>query len=151
MGLAAVVMARAMQALTAGRRRRWRCCAGLLAAVAGRRWCPALINGTLISRLRVPPFIGTLGMYGVARGAGFLAASGTTVPVNNPLLFADSATAGSWACPLPVVITVVLVAGDALGPVADPLRPAHLRHRRQPHRPRSAPASTSAATRSCST
>ena len=46
-----------------------------------------LINGTLISRLRVPPFIGTLGMYGVARGAGFLAAGGTTVPVNNPLLF----------------------------------------------------------------
>ena len=39
------------------------------------------INGTLISRLRVPTFLGTLGKYGVARGVGFLAANGTTVPV----------------------------------------------------------------------
>src|SRR6266849_2033710 len=27
-----------------------------------------LVNGVLIARLRVPPFIGTLGMYGIARG-----------------------------------------------------------------------------------
>ncbi|MGH7121065.1 MAG: ABC transporter permease subunit [Acetobacteraceae bacterium] len=47
---------------------------------------PGLINGLLIARLRVPPFIGTLGMYGVAEGAGYLAAGGTTVPVSNPIL-----------------------------------------------------------------
>lgn len=47
---------------------------------------PGIINGLLIARLRVPPFIGTLGMYGVAEGAGYLAASGTTVPVSNPIL-----------------------------------------------------------------
>ncbi len=29
---------------------------------------PGLINGLLVSRLRVPPFIATLGMYGVANG-----------------------------------------------------------------------------------
>ena len=75
-----------------------------------RRACvPGLINGTLISRLKVPPFIGTLGMYGVARGAGFLAANGTTVPVNNSCFCSRSATAGSSACRCPVVITVVLV------------------------------------------
>jgi len=45
-----------------------------------------VINGMLIADLRVPPFIGTLGMYGVARGAAFLLARGTTVPVQNGLL-----------------------------------------------------------------
>src|ERR1700731_4163966 len=47
---------------------------------------PGVINGLLIADLRVPPFIGTLGMYGVARGVAFLLASGTTVPVQNGLL-----------------------------------------------------------------
>jgi ribose transport system permease protein len=47
---------------------------------------PGLINGLLIADLRVPPFIGTLGMYGVARGAAFLLARGTTVPVQGGLL-----------------------------------------------------------------
>ncbi|WP_213308632.1 hypothetical protein [Paraburkholderia sacchari] len=43
---------------------------------------PGLVNGVLIARLGAPAFIGTLGMYGVARGAGFLAAgSGMTVSV----------------------------------------------------------------------
>jgi inositol transport system permease protein len=46
---------------------------------------PGVINGLLIARLGVPAFIGTLGMYGVTRGAGFLAAgSGMTVPVDHP-------------------------------------------------------------------
>jgi len=47
---------------------------------------PGVINGLLIADLRVPPFIGTLGMYGVARGVAFLLARGTTVPVQNGLL-----------------------------------------------------------------
>lgn len=49
---------------------------------------PGVINGLLISRLKVPPFIGTLGMFGVARGTAFLLASGTTVPVSNSWLAA---------------------------------------------------------------
>jgi ribose transport system permease protein len=47
---------------------------------------PGVINGLLIADLRVPPFIGTLGMYGVARGVAFLLARGTTVPVHGGLL-----------------------------------------------------------------
>src|SRR6202043_3900642 len=47
---------------------------------------PGLINGLLIADLHVPPFIGTLGMYGVARGVAFLLAKGTTVPVEGGLL-----------------------------------------------------------------
>ena len=48
---------------------------GLVAAlVAG--W----INGMVIARLRVPPFIVTLGMFGIARGTGFLFSGGMPVP-----------------------------------------------------------------------
>ena len=106
MGLAAVVMARLMQALTPtspGLALAVGLAAALIAAVI-----PGLINGTLISRLKVPPFIGTLGMYGVARGAGFLAANGTTVPVNNPYLFAMG-NDRLLGVPVPVVITIALV------------------------------------------
>ena len=66
---------------------------------------PGWINGMLIARLGVPAFIGTLGMYGVARGAGFLAAgSGMTVPVDH----AGLAWLGTgWT---PVVVTGALLA-----------------------------------------
>jgi ribose transport system permease protein len=106
MGLAAVIMARVMQplvdippglALAAG------IIAGFSIALI-----PGLINGALIARLRVPAFIGTLGMYGVARGAGFLAADGTTVPVNNTWLF-QMGSAKLFGVPVPVVITIVVV------------------------------------------
>jgi ribose transport system permease protein len=60
----------------------------VLAVVAGLGIAvvPGVINGLLIADLRVPPFIGTLGMYGVARGIAFLLARGTTVPVHGGLL-----------------------------------------------------------------
>ena len=44
---------------------------------------PGLVNGLLIARLQIPPFIGTLGMYGVARGAAYLFAGGMTVAIDN--------------------------------------------------------------------
>ena len=44
---------------------------------------PGLVNGWLIAVLKVPPFIGTLGMYGVSRGAAYLFAGGMTIAVNN--------------------------------------------------------------------
>jgi ribose transport system permease protein len=47
---------------------------------------PGLINGWLIAKLKIPPFIGTLGMYGVARGTAYLLAPDTTVPVSNSIL-----------------------------------------------------------------
>ncbi|WP_322063166.1 ABC transporter permease subunit [Paraburkholderia sp. J63] len=66
---------------------------------------PGFVNGVLIARLGVPAFIGTLGMYGVARGAGFLAAgSGMTVAVDNAAL---AWIGQGWT---PVVLTAVLLA-----------------------------------------
>ena len=58
----------------------------LLAILAGISvaFIPGLVNGWMIAHLQVPAFIGTLGMYGVARGSAFLLAGGMTVPVSNP-------------------------------------------------------------------
>jgi ribose transport system permease protein len=39
------------------------------------------INGTIIARLHVPPFIVTLGMQGVLRGIGFVLSGGMPVPI----------------------------------------------------------------------
>ncbi len=106
MGLAAVVMARVMQIVPADA-----ALLGLMCGVAAAllvSLIPGTINGILISRLRVPAFIGTLGMYGVARGSGFLAAGGTTVPVNNPLLF-ELGNSKVFGIPLPVIITAFVV------------------------------------------
>ena len=55
---------------------------GILAGVA-MTVIPGFVNGWLIAHLRVPPFIGTLGMYGVARGSAYLFAGGMTVSVSN--------------------------------------------------------------------
>ena len=43
-----------------------------------------LINGLVISRLNVPPFIATLGMYGIARGFGYILSGGPPVSINHP-------------------------------------------------------------------
>jgi ribose transport system permease protein len=71
---------------------------------------PGIINGLLIARLRIPPFIGTLGMYGVARGTAFLLAGGTTVPISNSLVsYIGNGTL--LALPITVLITVLLTVG----------------------------------------
>jgi ribose/xylose/arabinose/galactoside ABC-type transport system permease subunit len=52
-----------------------------LAAGLGVGIIPGLVNGLIIARLRVPPFIVTLGMYGIARGAGFILSGGQPVSI----------------------------------------------------------------------
>jgi predicted ABC-type sugar transport system permease subunit len=69
---------------------------------------PGAINGWLISKLKVPPFIGTLGMYGVARGAAFLLAAGTTVPISNPW-FAALGNGRVAGVPVVVIVTVLFL------------------------------------------
>ncbi len=106
MGLAAVIMARVMQQ-AAGLPPEMALGLGIVAAFS-ISLIPGVINGWLIAHLRVPAFIGTLGMYGVARGTGFLTAGGTTVPVNNPWLF-EMGNGKLLGVPIPVIITIVAV------------------------------------------
>jgi predicted ABC-type sugar transport system permease subunit len=69
---------------------------------------PGWVNGIMVSRLKVPPFIGTLGMYGVARGTAFLIAGGTTVPVSNAwfTFVGNGRVAG---IPIVVIVTAIFV------------------------------------------
>jgi ribose transport system permease protein len=107
MGLAAVVAAHVINATTATMGMPSAVLLGFIAAVL-IACVPGLINGLLVSRLRVPPFIGTLGMFGVARGVAFLLAGGTTVPVNNSF-FAALGNGRFFSVPYIVIITAIFV------------------------------------------
>lgn len=109
MGLAAVVAAHVINATS------------LVFGLAGGVLCgftsavliaciPGIINGLLVSRLKVPPFIGTLGMFGVARGVAFLLAGGTTVPIHNGF-FAVIGNGRVFGVPYIVFITAIFMLG----------------------------------------
>jgi ribose transport system permease protein len=72
------------------------------------------INGAIITRLKVPPFIATLGMYSMARGLTFAASWGlqgsvaSNIPMRNPQVnFLGAGYVG--VVPFPVIEMVVLV------------------------------------------
>lgn len=85
MGLASVAGAMAMVAMPAGTPLALIVVVGLLAGI-GVGIIPGFINGVLIAYLRVPPFIVTLGMFGIARGMGFILSGGMPVPASIPNL-----------------------------------------------------------------
>lgn len=105
-GLAAVTMAVVVRAL-ASQPPLLGFLAGLVAALVVAA-LPGLVNGWMISRLNVPSFIGTLGMYGIARGTAFLVAGGGTVAVRNPVVteFGNGRVFG--VVPIPVLVAFVL-------------------------------------------
>lgn len=84
----------------------------LMAVVLGIAvsFIPGWVNGWLVARLGVPPFIGTLGMYGVARGVAYLIAGGTTVPVSNSV-YAWVGNGQIIGIPVVVIITVIVALG----------------------------------------
>jgi ribose transport system permease protein len=107
MGLAAVVSAHVINWLTPGLGLGMAVILGALVAV-GVAAIPGLVNGFLVAMLKVPPFIGTLGMFGVARGVAFLLAGGTTVPVKNSV-FAALGNGRIWGIPYVVIVTAIFV------------------------------------------
>src|ERR1700694_3463753 len=80
MGLASVAAALVMSSLGSSAPLFVVVLAGLGAGL-GVGLIPGLVNGLVIARLRVPPFIVTLGMYGIARGAGFILSGGQPVSI----------------------------------------------------------------------
>ncbi len=107
MGLAAVVAAHVINWAAPTMGEPMAVLFGTLVAVA-IAMIPGFVNGLLVSRLRVPPFIGTLGMFGVARGVAFLLAGGTTVPVKNGF-FAALGNGRFLGIPWIVIITALFV------------------------------------------
>ena len=77
----------------------------LLALVAGG--VCGLVNGLLITRGRLPPFIATLGMMSIARGAALLYTDGR--PISGfDAAFRMFSTGRPFMVPAPVVLTVVV-------------------------------------------
>jgi ribose transport system permease protein len=108
MGLAAVVAAHVINWAGASMPLPLAVLLGALAAVLVAA-IPGLVNGLLVSRLRVPPFIGTLGMFGVARGVAFLLAGGTVVPISNNSFFSALGNGRFFNVPYIVIVTAVFV------------------------------------------
>ena len=78
-GLASVTAARLMQALAAaGAPVEWVIAGGALGALA-LSLLPGLVNGLVITRFKVPPFIATLGMWGIANGVALKLCQGFPV------------------------------------------------------------------------
>lgn len=107
MGLAAVVSAHVINWLAPGLGLGLSVLVGMLVAVAVAA-IPGAVNGFLVAVLKVPPFIGTLGMFGVARGVAFLLAGGTTVPVKNAV-FAALGNGRIIGIPYVVIVTAAFV------------------------------------------
>ena len=87
---------------------------GLLSGVA-----IGAVNGLLVTRARIVPFIATLATLGVARGLAFVLATGTagTVASNVPMRDAGVAFLGAGyvgPVPMPVLIMLALVATSAM-------------------------------------
>ncbi|MFN8371260.1 MAG: ABC transporter permease [Anaerolineae bacterium] len=81
-GLASVISARTMRDLVDGGTDIG--AAMVIGVVAGLliSLIPGIVNGILVARIKVPPFIATLGMYGIIRGAAFLLTDGQQVVGN---------------------------------------------------------------------
>ena len=69
---------------------------------------PGIINGLLISKLKVPSFIGTLGMFGVTRGVAFLIAGGSTVSIRNSVARDFGNGKVFDLIPIPVAVAAVI-------------------------------------------
>ncbi|MFP4430715.1 MAG: ABC transporter permease [Spirochaetaceae bacterium] len=75
---------------------------GLAAGVA-----LGLTNGLLVTALRIPSFIATLGMLSVARGLAYALTTG--YPIRTPPEFSQIGQGYLWIVPLPVVYMAVFV------------------------------------------
>jgi ribose transport system permease protein len=70
-----------------------------------------IINGTLITRFRLPPFIATLGMLSIARGVVFGWSQGwplRDLPQEFKDLGQGNLTLGAWEIPLPIIYMFIV-------------------------------------------
>lgn len=86
MGFTAIISSKFMQIMFKAEIAQGTCM--LVGAVAGLVICiiPGLISGLLVARYRVPPFISTLGMWGITLGVQLKISGGYTIPFLPPKL-----------------------------------------------------------------
>ena len=104
-GFAAVVMALIVR--TSGADADWVTVILAMLAGLGAAALVGAVNGWLVALLNVPSFIGTLGTYGIARGAALIVAGGATVSIRNDhtRAFGNGDILG---LPVPLVVAAVL-------------------------------------------
>jgi ribose transport system permease protein len=73
-----------------------------------------LINGLLVSLVRLPPFIATLGMMSIARGAAFTISGGSPVYSLPDSFLAISGRVGALPIPALIMIAIFVVGGMVL-------------------------------------
>ena len=73
------------------------------------------INGIIVSYLKVPAFIGTMGMLSIARGVTYMASDAKPVPgLSKPFLVIGGGSVGIVPIPIIVLIVVLVVCWIAL-------------------------------------
>jgi ribose/xylose/arabinose/galactoside ABC-type transport system permease subunit len=82
-------------------------CLGFVAAVAAGGAC-GFVNGLMITRIPLPPFITTLGVMGVARGLAYFISSSSPVKVIDPMR--AIALARPAGIPFPIVLMAIIFA-----------------------------------------
>lgn len=71
--------------------------------------CFGVVNGTLVAKFNVPPFIATLGMMYIGRGLALVACNGQSIRKNIPENFSQLSHGDFIGIPIPVVLTIVFV------------------------------------------
>lgn len=69
-----------------------------------------IINGLVISKLRVPPFVATLGMMSIVRGAALLFTDGKSVLITGHDEYALLNTAKVLGVPAPLIVALITLA-----------------------------------------
>ena len=67
-----------------------------------------LINGVIIAYTDMPPFIVTLAMQNVVRGAAYLYADGNPIRISNDV-FENIRMGYAWGIPLPVIYSIIIL------------------------------------------
>ncbi len=84
----------------------WNYAAAVIIGLAVGTLCGAF-NGFVISRTEIPPFIVTMGMMNIARGASYIYSSGK--PIRTPDDFGSFGNGYFLSIPIPVIVMTVLM------------------------------------------
>ncbi|MCI9215856.1 ABC transporter permease [Lachnospiraceae bacterium 42-17] len=84
----------------------WNYAAAVIIGLAVGTLCGAF-NGFVISRTEIPPFIVTMGMMNIARGASYIYSSGK--PIRTPDDFGSFGNGYFLSIPIPVIVKTVLM------------------------------------------
>ena len=89
-----------------------------------------LINGLVVTRLKLTPFIATLGSLGLFLGTAQILSGGVNVPYVPPAVQSQIGTRNLFGfLPVPIAVAVVVVIVGGAGVALDTLRTLHLRRR----------------------